>query len=210
MNILRSVTASRSLSRLLTAGLCSLPAIAAAHPGHYHPPGEEDEFDTFANGLLHPLTGADHLLLALATGWLAFSLGKGKARLPLSAFLIALAIGSWSGQGIHGGAILEVALAVTLLAAGALFGWRKNFQIASFAVAAGLGGFTHGFAHGAEAMPGTSFLTYSIGFIACTAMLAMTGGALHLATSRLAQPLVPRIAGCTLMVIGSALLIQAL
>jgi len=210
MNLLWSATASRTLSRLLSVGLCSLPAIAAAHPGHYHPPGEEDEFDAFTNGLLHPLTGADHLLLALAIGWLAFSLGKGKARLPLSSFLVAMAIGSWSGQGIHGGAILEVALSITLLAAGALFLWRKNLQVASFVVAAGLGGFTHGFAHGAEAMPGAGFLTYSIGLITCTAVLAMIGGALQISSSRLPQPLVPRIAGGALMAIGFALLIQAL
>lgn len=209
MNALRS-TVSRAFSRAIGAGLCALPAIAAAHPGHYHPPGEEDEFDTFANGLLHPLTGIDHLLLALAVGWLAFSLGKGKARLPLSAFLAALAIGAWSGRGLQGGAALEAALSVTLLAAGALFVWRKNLQVASFAVAAGLGGFTHGYAHGAEAMPGPGFLAYSIGFIGCTAGLTMIGGALHLTSSRLAQPLVPRIAGGALMAIGSALLIQAL
>jgi hypothetical protein len=30
-----------------------LPAIAAAHPGHYHPPGEEDEFDQLRADWLH-------------------------------------------------------------------------------------------------------------------------------------------------------------
>jgi hypothetical protein len=30
-----------------------LPAIALAHPGHYHPPGEEDEFDQLQADWLH-------------------------------------------------------------------------------------------------------------------------------------------------------------
>ncbi|MCW1884118.1 hypothetical protein OKA04_05210 [Luteolibacter flavescens] len=34
-----------TLRKLLSGLLAFLPAIAAAHPGHYHPPGEEDEFD---------------------------------------------------------------------------------------------------------------------------------------------------------------------
>ncbi len=30
-----------------------LPAVALAHPGHYHPPGENDEFDQFRADYLH-------------------------------------------------------------------------------------------------------------------------------------------------------------
>ena len=30
-----------------------LPALALAHPGHYHPPGEDDEFDQFRADYLH-------------------------------------------------------------------------------------------------------------------------------------------------------------
>ena len=38
----------RTLARLLAF----LPAVAAAHPGHYHP-GEEDEFDALRADFLH-------------------------------------------------------------------------------------------------------------------------------------------------------------
>ena len=30
-----------------------LPVIALGHPGHYHPPGEDDEFDQLRAGWLH-------------------------------------------------------------------------------------------------------------------------------------------------------------
>lgn len=36
----------------LAAGLSLLPALAFAHPGHYHP-GEEDEFDAMRASFLH-------------------------------------------------------------------------------------------------------------------------------------------------------------
>lgn len=41
-----------------------LPAVAAAHPGHYHPHGEEDEFDQFRADYFH-LHGPLEIGLAL-------------------------------------------------------------------------------------------------------------------------------------------------
>ena len=39
-------------ARVSAAALTLLPALAAAHPGHYHP-GEEDEFDHLRADWLH-------------------------------------------------------------------------------------------------------------------------------------------------------------
>jgi hypothetical protein len=41
------------LSGLMAAAILLLPAIASAHPGHYHPPGEADEFDALRANFLH-------------------------------------------------------------------------------------------------------------------------------------------------------------
>jgi hypothetical protein len=41
------------IPRLIARLLVFLPALALAHPGHYHPPGEEDEFDQFRADWLH-------------------------------------------------------------------------------------------------------------------------------------------------------------
>ena len=200
---------SRSFAATSAAVLGLLPALASAHPGHYHPPGEEDEFDAVTAGLLHPATGMDHLLLALAAGWLIFSFPKAKAVLP-SAFLAALAIGSWTGRGLQGGAFLEIAISCTLLAAGAAILIGRYLKAAPLAVALCLAGAIHGFAHGAEAAAGVPFLPYATGFILGTGMLAAGGILLHAAASRLRQPLVPRIAGGALLALGSISLIQAL
>ncbi|WP_367870797.1 hypothetical protein [Luteolibacter sp. Populi] len=53
----------RTLDRLLFGLLVFLPAIAVAHPGHYHP-GEEDEFDQLRADHFH-LHG--YLEIGLAT-----------------------------------------------------------------------------------------------------------------------------------------------
>lgn len=197
-------------ARLSAAGLALLPALAAAHPGHYHPVGEDDEFDSVITGFLHPLTGMDHLVLAVAVGWLAFLWKGGKARLPLGVFLGSLALGAFSGRGLNGGAPLEIALAVTLVAAGVAFIVGKNLRIGAFTLAAAAAGFIHGFAHGSEAATGMPFPAYAGGFIAGTAALLGIGSLIPAATSRFNQPLVPRIAGGALVALGSISLIQAL
>jgi hypothetical protein len=46
----------RTLDRLrssVAALLFLAPSIASAHPGHYHPPGEEDEFDQLRADYFH-------------------------------------------------------------------------------------------------------------------------------------------------------------
>lgn len=48
---------------LAAAALCLLPSIALAHPGHYHPPGETDEFDALRANFLH-LHGALEISVA--------------------------------------------------------------------------------------------------------------------------------------------------
>jgi len=202
---------SRSLAAASAAALGLLPTLAAAHPGHYHPPGEDDEFDAFTAGLLHPATGLDHLLMALAAGWLVLSMAKGKARAALpAAFLGALAIGAWTGRGLQGGAFLEIAIACTLLAAGGAILVGKYLKAAPVAAALCLAGAVHGFAHGTEAAPGTSFLPYSVGFLLGTASIVGVGALLHASAARLGRPLASRITGTALLALGTVSLIQAL
>src|SRR4051812_37933921 len=72
---------------LAAISIALYPAMALAHPGHSGPHG-------FAGGFVHPFTGLDHMLAALAIGIWAIQLG-GRARwaIPFS-FLSMLAIGS--------------------------------------------------------------------------------------------------------------------
>lgn len=200
---------SRKSAAASAAALALLPTLAAAHPGHYHPPGEDDEFDAFTAGLLHPVSGLDHLLLALAVGWLFFSVSRSRAALP-AAFLGSLAIGAWTGIGLRGGAFLEIAIACTLLAAGAAIISAKYLKAAPVAAALCVAGAIHGFAHGSEAASNISFPSYGAGFLIGTALLVGLGAVVHLLAARSGGPLAPRIAGIGLLAAGTASLIHAL
>ena len=50
---------------MIAAAAFTLPGVALAHTGH-------DEVSGLASGILHPITGADHLLAMLAVALSAF------------------------------------------------------------------------------------------------------------------------------------------
>ncbi len=198
-------TAFLRAGRVAAAAFVLLPTVAAAHPGHYHP-DENDEFDSFGAGLLHPLTGLDHLLLALAIGWLAFLPARFKARMGVTTFVAAITAGAAISHGSQGGMALEILIASTLLLAGVgtlLAKRSKETLILPMIAAAGV---IHGFAHGAEAPGG--FLPYIAGILTGSALLAASGAWLHSLTRE--QPLPARVAACTLLAAGGHFLFQAL
>lgn len=184
--------------------------MAFAHPGHYHPTGEGDEFDSLVAGLQHPLSGMDHMALALAIGWLAFALGGRKAMVPAISYLVAIIGGALVGRGYAAGAGLEAALACTLLGAGSFFLFGKSLNFGLVSTAAVAAGLVHGFAHGAESMAGVVFGVCVAGFVVSTAALLVLGGLLQYAGSKVPQRHAPRLAGATLLVMGVVSLIQVI
>ena len=209
--LMNSLNRSYSIckSSLVILGFVALPTLALAHPGHFRSDG--GAVDSFAAGFLHPFSGVDHLILAIAAGWLAFSLGSRKAILPVGAFLAALAAGAVAGQGVTGGAGLEIALACTLIGAGAVFLAGKVPQNGLFLAALVVAGFIHGFAHGSESIPSVAFGLSVIGFVSGTAFFLILGGFFHGVIKRIPAPVVvSRLAGVTLLTVGSLGLVQAL
>jgi hypothetical protein len=53
-----------SFTRLLFAGVCLLPMMASAHPGHFHP-DETDEFDFLRATFFHTHGALEYLLASL-------------------------------------------------------------------------------------------------------------------------------------------------
>ena len=58
------------LQRITFTSLAFFPLVAMAHPGHEH------SHNSFISGFVHPFTGLDHLMMALAFG-LHTSAGNG-------------------------------------------------------------------------------------------------------------------------------------
>jgi urease accessory protein len=158
----------RSKSRLATArhGLAGLTLLAlSALPAYAHHPTGGAKVTTFAQGLLsglgHPIIGLDHLMFLLAIGALAALVGGGVR------VIVAFMIASFAGVVLHLASVglpyVEPALAVTILAAGALLIMGGLPTSPAILALAGIGGLLHGYALaesivGAESTPLAAYL----------------------------------------------------
>ena len=141
---------------------------AAAHTGE--PSGG------VIDGLLHPLTGADHLLAMIAVGILAVTTARQRGPwVAPAAFLGGILVGGVAG--LAGaplpGAELLIVTSVILLGftiAGAIEG--KGDWLLVALIAAGL---AHGHAHGAEAPMSANPVAYVGGFVLATVSLHALG-----------------------------------
>lgn len=144
----------------LAAGL-ALALPAAAHPGHGADSG-------FLAGLLHPVTGIDHLLALLAVGLWSRQQRHGVVLAPT--FLVLMALGAACAGGIVLPR-LELSIAATVLLLGMLaaFALRMPPQLAVATV--GACAFLHGLAHGQE----LTGMASGAGFILASSLVMLAG-----------------------------------
>jgi urease accessory protein len=146
------------------AGLAvALPAFA--HPGHAG--------SGFTAGLLHPLTGLEHLLALLAVGLWSRQLRHGAVLPP--AFLVMMALGAaCAGAGLALPA-LETSIAATVLLLGGLVacapGVQRRVPPQAAVVIVGACAFLHGLAHGTE----LSGMASGAGFLLASGALMLAG-----------------------------------
>ena len=145
--------------------------IAAAHPGH----GDL----AFFTGLLHPLTGLDHLLAMLAVGlWAGLrdpQAGSSPSALLLPGlFVTGAALGTALGLAGVLHASIETAVAASLLPLGMalLLGADRRHPLALLGIA--LCGLFHGGAHGNE-LAGVGGTGAIAGFLGGTALMHAAG-----------------------------------
>lgn len=183
---------------LLGLLLClSLPATALAHTG--------GATHSFLAGALHPLSGLDHLLAMLAVGLLAgCSAGRLRWALPAT-FVTAMIVGAAIGASGIKVPLIEVGIALSLVAFGAALVLKQTFRAPILvAMAAGFALF-HGHAHGTEMSADLSTALYGLGFILATALLHAFG--VLLATRMLLpvpQPTLARWSGSAITAVGVA------
>lgn len=152
----------------LTLALLSLACSGAAmaHPGHA---------DGAMAGLMHPLSGIDHLLAMLAVGLWAVQLG-GRARWLLpSSFVTFLAVGGMFGMGGAALPMVEAGIVTSVLVFGVLIGFAVKLQSTAAALVVGAFALFHGYAHGAEMPAMSSAWLYAAGFVAASAALHGAG-----------------------------------
>jgi urease accessory protein len=187
-----------AVKRLLAPSLLLvLPNLASAHilPGTSH--GLQD-------GLMHPLTGWDHLLAMVAVGlWAAQQRGRAMWQIPL-AFVSVMVLGGILG--VTGVLVpgAELAIAISVLALGGLIATKTTFAPTLSMMVVGAFALFHGYAHGHEMPASASALPFSMGFVISTVMLHALGIGAGLGLRN--QPRAMRFAGATIAACGLCLL----
>jgi urease accessory protein len=155
---------------LLSIGISAFACASAfAHP--HHAPSDGG----LTAGLLHPLSGLDHLLAMTAVGLVAAQLG-GRALWVLPAAFLLLMIGG-GALGMFGVPLpaVEIGIALSIVLLGVALATAKKWPLVAAAGIIAACGMVHGHAHGSEMPDLAAPWAYAVGYIAATAALHATG-----------------------------------
>jgi urease accessory protein len=193
----------KSLKALILLATTAATTGAMAHTGadvgsHTH--------IAFMDGLMHPLTGLDHLAAMFAVGlWSALS-ARRVWTAPL-AFAGMLLVGALMGlAGVNMPAV-EPMIAASLLVLGLLVATQARMPAALAAGLVGAFAVFHGVAHGAELAGAASAFGPLAGMLLSTVALHLTGVALGLALRTRSQWW-PRATGAAISLLGGVFLLQ--
>ncbi len=157
------------------------PTAAFAHTGngmaHVH---------GVAQGFMHPITGADHVMAMVAVGFLAYVIGGRALWLVPASFVSMMAVGG--ALGMTGGNLpfVELGIGLSIVGIGAAAAFGTNLSVSAAMALVGAFAVFHGFAHGAEMPADASGLTYAAGFMSATATLHAAGIAACFIVAKLA------------------------
>jgi urease accessory protein len=182
----------------LAAGLAS--TAAEAHTGI-------GSTSAFTAGLLHPLSGADHILAMVAVGLWAGLRGGPALWVWPATFVGAMLAGGALGMAGMGLPFVEQGILASVLALGVAAALALRPSVALGMALIALAGLFHGHAHGTEVPANASGLTYAAGFALATAALHAAGIAATVAATRFALPVVARVAGAVTALAGLGLMI---
>ena len=166
------------LKRTFATLAATFPMWAMAHPGHEHQ-------NSFMTGFIHPFTGLDHLMMAIAFGVLLWSATTRWKLAGLVGLVIAMVSGFALGQlNIFSAGIAEYGIVFSLsILAIAL--WTKANRL--FAVATIILASFHGMAHGSELSQSGHVMGLVLGMVVAMSCIYAAG----LALGALVQKYVP-------------------
>lgn len=188
--------------RLLTIAtmIAATAAPAFAHvsaDAHIHAGGEPL---SMLSGLIHPLTGVDHIAAMLAVGlWAALQAGRARIVAPL-AFVSAMIAGyglTLSGLSVPA---IEPGILASVIVIGLLTAAAVRAKAPVVALVAGVFGLLHGAAHGAE-LGAADAAIFGFGMVAATIALHGAGFIAALSLS----PRFARLAGFATVATGAVL-----
>ena len=128
-----------------------------------------------ASGLLHPLTGMDHLIAMVAVGIWGAQLGAPAIWVLPITFPLVMAFGGVLGVLHLPLPMPELVIALSALVLGAAVAMRLRLPFAAAAVVVAMFAIFHGHAHGAELPHSANPLAYGVGFVVATGLLHLCG-----------------------------------
>jgi urease accessory protein len=126
---------------------------------------------SFTEGLLHPLTGVDHLLVILAVGLWAVLRGRRELWLLPCSFLLMMAAGAglcFAGFTLSSA---ETWLAFSVVVSGLLVSTNYKMSSAVAVTFVAIFALSHGYIHGMALQTGADAVGYMGGFLLTTALL---------------------------------------
>jgi urease accessory protein len=184
-------------SRVLIAALAAVlfPAAAFAHAAsgaHAH---------RFELGLMHPLSGLDHLLAMIAIGVWAARSGVREIWIAPTCFVVGMTAGLLVGFPFVSAAGIELIVALSILALGLLLAFAVNLPCWVAMLLAASAGLSHGAAHAVEGPIQSGLTSFAVGALMATLMLHLVGALTGLTMRRLHHSVL-RIAGVAMAIFG--------
>ena len=162
--------------------------------------------DTFASGIAHPLGGIDHVLAMIAVGlWAVVAGGRTMWALPTT-FVATMLAGFAAARSSAPIPFVEPVILSSVVVLGLLIALAIEAPLMLGASIAGLFGFFHGHAHGAEAAAG-NLIPYAAGVVLTTAALQAGAIAAGLFAERTIGALAVRASGGVAVLGGLALIV---
>lgn len=134
-------------------------------------------------GLLHPLTGLDHLLVLLAVGFVTAKF-QGKARLLLPVLFFGLMIVGAALSRFVVIPFLEILLAISVLAFGLLASVQHQQIGKTLFIGLSCFAIFHGYAHAAEIPAAANAAVYLSALLLMSVLICLIGRVLALTTGR--------------------------
>lgn len=189
-------------------GISAALILAATAPAFAHlAPGEHG---SFMSGFAHPLFGLDHVVVMVAVGLWAATIG-GRAVAIVPAAFVAMMVAGY-GLVLSGAPLpfVEPTIVASVVALGLLVAAAVRLPVAVGALLVGVFALFHGYAHGGE-MGAAAVIPYGIGFAVATALLHSAGIGLGLmlgsgvGIGKAAADVLSRVLGGIAAAIGIAL-----
>jgi urease accessory protein len=186
---------SLHVPRALTAAIVS---VALTQPALAHE--QAGVAGGLVSGLLHPITGIDHLIAMVAVGIWGAQLGAPAIWILPITFPLIMAVGGVLGVLHVPLPMPEVMIAISAVILGVAVAARLRLPFPAAAFVVAIFAIFHGHAHGAELPRAANALAYGVGFVTATGLLHLFGIAIGTLTrwpvgERVIQGLGASIAG---------------